>query len=66
MHVDSWTGMNVRKLQKNQLIITTNPDIVESYIKFDDEYPFDINPLELHYFQRKVWFNNEANCNCYI
>ena len=45
--VDSCAGMNVVNIQLRQCIITTNPDIVESYIQFDDENPFD--PIRLNF-----------------
>ena len=38
--------MNVGNLKLHQWIITTNPDILESSIKFDDENPFD--PIRLN------------------
>ena len=40
-HVDSYAVMNVGNLKLHQCIITTNPDIVESYITFDDDNPFE-------------------------
>ena len=39
--VNSCAVMNVGNLRLHKWIITTNPDIVESYIQFDDENPFD-------------------------
>ena len=45
-HVDSYAGANVRNLKLHQWIITTNPDIVEIQIKFDDKNPFD--PIRLN------------------
>ena len=40
-HVDSCAVMNIVNLKLHQWIITTNPDIVEGYIQFDDENHFD-------------------------
>ena len=40
-HVNSCAGINVVNVILHQWIITTNPYIVESYIQFDDENPFD-------------------------
>ena len=45
-HVDSCAAMNVGNLRLHHWIITTNPNIVESYIQFDDENPFD--PIALN------------------
>ena len=45
-HVDSCAGMNVGDLKLHQWIIINNSDIVESYIKFDDENPFE--PIHLN------------------
>ena len=45
-HVESCAGMNVGNLKTHQWIITTNPDIMESYIKFDDNNVFD--PIRLN------------------
>ena len=43
--VNSCVGMNVGNPKLHQWIITTNPDIVESYIQFDYENHFD--PIHL-------------------
>ena len=40
-HVDYCAGMNVGNIKLHQWIITNNPDIVESYIKSDDDNHFD-------------------------
>ena len=40
-HVNSCAGMNVGNIKLNQWIITTNTDIVDRYIQFDDDNPFD-------------------------
>ena len=45
-HFDSCAGMNFGNLKLHQCIITTNPDIVESYIKFYDENP--LYPIRLN------------------
>ena len=45
-HVDSCAVMNVGNIKLHQWIITINPDIVDIYIKFDDENPFD--PIRLN------------------
>ena len=45
-HVDSCAVMNIVNLKLHQWIITTNPDIVEIQIKFDDKNPFD--PIRLN------------------
>ena len=41
MHVYSCAGMNVGNIQLQKWIITTNPDIMESYIQFDNENHFE-------------------------
>ena len=46
-HIYSCAGINFGNIRLHQWIITTNPDIVESYIKFDDENPF--NPVRLNF-----------------
>ena len=40
-HVNSCAGMNVGNIKIHQWIITTNPEILESYIQFDEENRFD-------------------------
>ena len=40
-HVDSCAGMNVGNIGLHQWIITKNPYIVDSYIKFDYKKPYD-------------------------
>ena len=40
-YVDSCAGINYGNLKLHQWIITNNPDIVESCIKFDDDNPFE-------------------------
>ena len=45
-HVDSCAGMNVGNLKLHPCIMTTNPDIVDRYIKFDDENTF--GPIRLN------------------
>ena len=45
-HVNSCAGMNVGNLRLHQFITTTNPDIVEIYIQFNDDNPFD--PIRLN------------------
>ena len=45
-HVYSFAAMNVGKTKLHQCIITTNPEIVESYIKFYDENPSE--PIRLN------------------
>jgi hypothetical protein len=44
-HVDSCAAMNVGNLRVHQWIITNYPAVVEEYIQFDDENPFD--PIQL-------------------
>ena len=44
-HVDSCAAMNTGNLLMHEWIMTTNPGIVCSYEKFDDENPFE--PLSL-------------------
>ena len=46
-HVDSCEGMDVGNIKLDQWIISTNSDIVEIYIKFDDENTFD--PIRLNF-----------------
>ena len=40
-HVGYYEGMNIENLRLNQWIITTNTDIVDGHIQFDDEKHFD-------------------------
>ena len=40
-NVDYCSVTNVGNIRLHQWIITTNPDIVDSYIQFNDEKPFD-------------------------
>ena len=40
-HVNYCVEMNVGNIKIHQWIITTNPEILESYIQFDEENPFD-------------------------
>jgi len=44
-HVDSCAAMNVGNLRVHHWIITNYPAVVEEYIQFDDENPFD--PIQL-------------------
>ena len=44
-HIDSCAGMNTGSLLLHQWIITSYPEIVKSYQKFDD--PDDFDPLLL-------------------
>ena len=39
-YVDSCAGMNVVNIQLHQCIITNNPDILESYIQFNNKNSF--------------------------
>ena len=45
-HVNSSKGISVGNIELHQWIITTNIDIVGSYILFNDEEPFD--PIRLN------------------
>ena len=40
MYVNSCAGMNVVNIQLHQCIITNNPDIMESYIQFNNKNSF--------------------------
>ena len=45
--VNSCSGKNVRNIRLHQCIISTNPDILKSCMKFYDEIPFD--PIRLNF-----------------
>ena len=46
VHTDSCAAMNVGNLRLHQWVITNHPIVVEKYLQFDDDCPFE--PLQLN------------------